>query len=177
MQIQSKLTDSTLLQVQQLVTYEGLDDYSCPEIWCSYLHKRGHVTLQAFYFTKVCFENMAGFNTYTYKWQKQKLYSWQYQRVQIKFSEFWTFHIPQTLRLIQKYLQSHLLFCVNKKLGLILRDGHSAEGIFRTGRGEGTGGWRRLHNEKLHNLYSLPNSRRAIKLKMWQSGHVAKNFG
>jgi hypothetical protein len=31
------------------------------------------------------------------------------------------------------------------------------KGIFRPGRGEGTGGWRRLYNEKLHNLYSSPN--------------------
>jgi len=44
MRIQSKLTDSTLLQVQQLVTYEGLHHYSYPEIWCSYLHKCGHFT-------------------------------------------------------------------------------------------------------------------------------------
>jgi len=49
MHIQSKLTDSTTLQVQQLVTYEGLHEYSCPEIWCSYLHKCGHFTLQAFF--------------------------------------------------------------------------------------------------------------------------------
>jgi hypothetical protein len=63
---------------------------------------------------------------------------------------------------------------VDKKLGLTLREGHRLRvfentvlrGIFGPGRGEGTGGWRRLYNEKLHNLYSLSNIMRAIKLKM-----------
>jgi hypothetical protein len=29
--------------------------------------------------------------------------------------------------------------------------------IFRPKRDEVTGGWRKLHNEELHNLYSSPN--------------------
>ncbi|PNF33394.1 hypothetical protein B7P43_G04169, partial [Cryptotermes secundus] len=29
--------------------------------------------------------------------------------------------------------------------------------IFRPKRGEVTGGWRKMHNEELHNLYSSPS--------------------
>jgi hypothetical protein len=37
------------------------------------------------------------------------------------------------------------------------------------------GGWRRLHNEKLHNLYATPNLVRVIKWKRirWAS-HIAR---
>jgi hypothetical protein len=37
---------------------------------------------------------------------------------------------------------------------------------------EATGGWRKLHNEELHNLYSLPSIIRMIPLR-W-AGHVAR---
>jgi hypothetical protein len=37
------------------------------------------------------------------------------------------------------------------------------------------GGWRKLHNEELHNLYSLPSIIRIIKLrKMRWARHVAR---
>jgi hypothetical protein len=36
--------------------------------------------------------------------------------------------------------------------------------IFRPKSDEIIGGWRKLHNEELHNLYSLPNLIRMIKL-------------
>jgi hypothetical protein len=38
-----------------------------------------------------------------------------------------------------------------------------------------TGGWRKLHNEELHNLYSSPNIIRTIKSRRtrWE-GHVAR---
>jgi hypothetical protein len=37
------------------------------------------------------------------------------------------------------------------------------------------GDWRKLHNEELHNLYSLPNIIRMIKLRrMRWAGHVAR---
>jgi len=46
--------------------------------------------------------------------------------------------------------------------------------IFGTKRNEGVGGWKRLHNEGLHNLYTSPNIIRAIKSKnMRWVGHVA----
>jgi hypothetical protein len=35
--------------------------------------------------------------------------------------------------------------------------------IFGPRRDEVTGDWRKLHNEELHNLYSLPNIIRMIK--------------
>jgi hypothetical protein len=37
-----------------------------------------------------------------------------------------------------------------------------------------TGEWRRLLNEELHDLYSLPNIVRVIKSKMISAGHVAR---
>jgi hypothetical protein len=38
-----------------------------------------------------------------------------------------------------------------------------------------TGGWRRLHNEELHNLYSSPSIIIIIKSRMMRwAGHVAR---
>jgi hypothetical protein len=38
-----------------------------------------------------------------------------------------------------------------------------------------TGGWRKLHNEELHKLYSSPNIIRAIKSRrMIWTGHIAR---
>jgi hypothetical protein len=46
--------------------------------------------------------------------------------------------------------------------------------IFGPKRDEVTGGWRKLHNEKLHNLYSSPSVIRMIKSKrMRWARHVA----
>jgi hypothetical protein len=38
--------------------------------------------------------------------------------------------------------------------------------IFERKRDEVTGGWRKLHNEQLNNLYSSPNIIRGIKSRM-----------
>jgi hypothetical protein len=47
--------------------------------------------------------------------------------------------------------------------------------IFGPKRDEVTGGWRKLHSDELHNLYSSPNTIRMIKSrKMTWTGHVAR---
>jgi hypothetical protein len=47
--------------------------------------------------------------------------------------------------------------------------------IFEPKRDEVTGGWTKLHNEELHNLYPSPNIIRMIKSRRirW-AGHVAR---
>jgi hypothetical protein len=46
--------------------------------------------------------------------------------------------------------------------------------IFGPKRNEVTGGWRKLHNEELHNLYSSPSIFIKIKLRsMKWAGHVS----
>jgi hypothetical protein len=47
--------------------------------------------------------------------------------------------------------------------------------IFGPKRDEVTGGWRKLHNKELHNLYYLPSIIRSIKSRrMRWTGHVAR---
>jgi hypothetical protein len=47
--------------------------------------------------------------------------------------------------------------------------------VFMPKRDEGTGDWRKLHYDKLNDLYSLPNIFRAIKLRrMRWAGYVAR---
>jgi hypothetical protein len=46
--------------------------------------------------------------------------------------------------------------------------------IFGPKRDGVTRGWRKLHNEELHNLYSLPSIIRIIKSRWMWAGHVAQ---
>ena len=47
--------------------------------------------------------------------------------------------------------------------------------VFEPKRDEVTGEWRKLHNEELSNLYSLPNIVRVVKSRrMRWAGHVAR---
>jgi hypothetical protein len=50
--------------------------------------------------------------------------------------------------------------------------------IFGPKTDEVTGGWRKLHNEELHGLYSSPSIVRVIKVRrMRWTGHVARMGG
>ena len=46
--------------------------------------------------------------------------------------------------------------------------------VFGPKRDEVTGEWRKLHNEELSDLYSLPNIVRVVKSRMRWAGHVAR---
>jgi hypothetical protein len=49
--------------------------------------------------------------------------------------------------------------------------------IFGPKRNEVTGGWRKLHNEELHNLYSLPSKIRKIKSRRMKLGGYITRMG
>jgi hypothetical protein len=60
---------------------------------------------------------------------------------------------------------------------LALRDGHRRR-MFVPKRDEMMGGWRKLHNEELCDLYSLPSIIRMVKSRrMRGTGHVARMGG
>jgi hypothetical protein len=52
---------------------------------------------------------------------------------------------------------------IREEYGLRVFDNRVLRRIFGRKKGEVKGGWRKLHNEELHNLYSSPNIIRMIK--------------
>jgi hypothetical protein len=49
--------------------------------------------------------------------------------------------------------------------------------IFAPKRDEATGGWRKLRNEELHNVYSSPSVIGMMSWRMRWAGHVARRGG
>jgi hypothetical protein len=62
-------------------------------------------------------------------------------------------------------------------LTLSLGDEHENRALRKTfgpKRGEVTGGWKKMHNEEFHDLYSSPSIIRMSKLRMRWVGHAVR---
>jgi hypothetical protein len=64
---------------------------------------------------------------------------------------------------------------ISKEHGLRVFQNGVLRRIFGPKREDLTGGWRKLHN-KVHNLYSSPNSIRVKKSSMRWVGHMKKKY-
>jgi hypothetical protein len=69
---------------------------------------------------------------------------------------------------------SHVVLYGCETWSLTLREERRLR-VFGPKRDDVTGEWRKLHNEELNNLYSLPNMVRVVKSRrMRWAGHVAR---
>jgi hypothetical protein len=84
---------------------------------------------------------------------------------------------------IYKTIILPIVLCGYETWSLTLREEHGLSvfekrvprRIFGLRRDERTGGWRKLHNEKLHNIFSLLNITRMINSsRIGRAGHVAR---
>jgi hypothetical protein len=77
--------------------------------------------------------------------------------------------VPQYIQILSSYYG--LVYTLRSFQNRALRR------IFAPKRAEVIGGWRKLHNEQLHSLYSSPSRIRSIKSRtMRWAGHVARRM-
>jgi hypothetical protein len=92
--------------------------------------------------------------------------------------------MPKNVRIrIYETIILSVVLCGYETWSLILREEHRlrvfenrvVRRIFGPKRDAMAGGWRKLHNEELHNLYSAPSIIRMVKSRsMRRAGHVAR---
>jgi PAS domain-containing protein len=66
------------------------------------------------------------------------------------------------------------LLTLSKEHRLRITENRRLRRIFGLERDEVIGGWRKLRNEDLHNLYFLPSTSRMIKSRMRRAGYVVR---
>jgi hypothetical protein len=90
-------------------------------------------------------------------------------RKNLKIRIYQTIILPVVL-----YARETRSLTLREKHSLGVFENRELRRIFGQKRDEVTGGWRKLHNEELHDLYSLPSIIRIIKLRRLKwTGHVA----
>jgi hypothetical protein len=88
----------------------------------------------------------------------------------VKIKIYKTITLPLVL-----YGRDTLSFMLREEHRLRVFENRVLRRIFGPKKDEVTGGWRKLHNEELHGLYSSPSIVRVIKAKrMRWAGHVAR---
>jgi hypothetical protein len=98
--------------------------------------------------------------------------------VEFKVQGIFTFSVSITSELILPvvlYGCEALSLTLRQERRLKVFENRALRRVFGPKRDEVTGEWRKLHNEELNDLYSLPNIVRVVKLRrMRWAGHVAR---